>query len=97
MTVEVKDEPLEDGQEQVKVAKKKKVSKKAAPKKLEKVNILKDVDYELFTVEAHQKTTDSHTHTLIIKKDDKIWKYGLSDKPSDIEILAYWKDLDKRK
>lgn len=97
MAIEPKKEPLEEGKEEVKAPKKKVAGKKAEPKKLEKVNILEGIEYNLTEVSGRFRTSDTQTHLLEIHVGNKLFKIGLSEEPTDVDIKKWHDDLDKRK
>jgi hypothetical protein len=65
----------------------------AKPKVAQKVDLLKNVEYELIEVEGSARATDKQTHLLTIKKGDKVWKYALYEKPDEREILRHWESV----
>jgi len=97
MAITPKKEQVEQGKTEIKVPKKKVVGKKAAPQKLEKVDILKSIEYKLTEVNGSQRTTDKQTHLLELKVGQALVKIGLWGKPSDVSIKKMHDDLIKRK
>jgi hypothetical protein len=63
------------------------------PKVAEKVDLLKCVEYELTEVQGNDRVTDKQTHLLMLKKNDKVQKYALYEKPDEMAILRLWQSF----
>ncbi len=101
MSIVTKDEPLEPGKKKVKVPKRKIPTKKASPKKVAKKHDvdLSEVDYELgkVTDPKYQVTADTKYLLTLTMPDGRIYKIGLSDKPTPLDIKNFWEGMHKRK
>jgi hypothetical protein len=60
------------------------------PKPIVKLDLLKGVNYELTEVEGSERVTDKQTHLLVMKRNDKVFKYALYERPDDRFILNLW-------
>jgi hypothetical protein len=97
MSIEPKDEPLEEGKKKIKEVKKKASGKKVEPKKLEKKDILEGINYKLTEVKGHLRTTDTQTHLLELNINGKLFKMGLHGEPDDVAIKKWYDNLGNRK